>query len=290
MLMQMQTLLPEVELRTKTEQATLTALYYYPIKSCAGIQMDEVQIDECGIIHDRELMLVETATNEFLTQRELPRMALIHPHITDGRVKVEAPGMSALEAPLLEEGEKRRVSVWSDKCRAIDQGEEVAQWFSEYLKVDCRLVRMASDFRRRLDTRYAVSKENQVHFADGFPFLLVSQESLDDLNTRLEVPLPMNRFRPNLVISGSGIPFVEDHLQRLTIGEITLDVVKPCARCAITTTDQQTAVTAKEPLKTLATFRRGPGGKVLFGQNVIHSNQGVLQVGDQLKVLEVKEK
>jgi uncharacterized protein YcbX len=265
----------------------VAGLYYYPIKSCAGIQVEEAEIDECGFIHDRELMVVEAATGEFLTQRELPRLALVHPYITNDLLRLEAPGMPVLEFPLVKEGPSQKVKVWSDKCRAVDQGAEVARWFSEYLEVEARLVRMAPDFTRRVDSRYALSSQDHVNFADGYPFLLISQESLDELNRRLDEPLPMNRFRPNLVLSGSGIPFGEDRMQKFAIGDITFYGVKLCARCVTTTNNQETAVMGKEPLKTLATFRR-INGKAMFGQNLIHQGQGVLKVGDRVKLLEIK--
>ncbi len=234
-------------------------------------------------------MLVEADSGEFLTQRELPRMALIHPKIEADRLSVEAPGMSRLEVPLVKSGPPQRVKVWTDECESIDQGTETANWFSEYLGLDCRLVRMSAAFTRTLNPRYALSPQDQVHFADGFPFLLISEESLADLNGRMDEPLPMNRFRPNIVISGSGLPFCEDEVKQVRMGEIAFSIVKPCARCKITTTDQITAQTAKEPLRTLATYRKAQNGGVMFGQNVIHQGQGVLRVGDGLKVLELKE-
>jgi uncharacterized protein len=283
----MQTLATDTEFKAQVERATLAALYYYPIKSCAGIQIEQAELDPCGIVHDRELMLVEAATGEFLTQRELPHMALIRPTIKNGQLQVDAPGMPALVAPLVTAGPSQKVEIWSSKCQAVDQGADPAKWFSEYLGIECRLVRMASDFARRVDSRYALSQQDQVNFSDGYPFLLISQESLDDLNSRLAEPLPMNRFRPNIVIAGSGVPFCEDRLKRVNIGSVTFNIVKPCARCPITTTDQTTAEVGHEPLKTLATFRRF-NGKVMFGQNLIHENQATLKVGDKVEVLELK--
>ncbi len=270
------------ELQQALGQAELSALYYYPIKSCAGKQAASVQVEPRGIRHDRELMLVEAGSGEFLTQRELPRMALIRPQIQAGRLLAEAPAAPDLDLLLTETGPVVAAKIWKDNCEAVDQGEEAARWFSLFLGLACRLVRLAPGFTRRVDPRYARSKQDQVGLADGFPFLLISQESLDNLNSRMAAPLPMNRFRPNLVIAGSGKPFLEDKISRLTIGAIGFEVVKPCARCVITTTDQQTAATAKEPLRTLATFRRGPRGQVMFGQNLIHENNGLLKIGDTI--------
>lgn len=263
----------------------VTGLYRYPIKSCAGTAVESVAVNARGVSHDRELMLVDARSGLFLTQRELPRMALIRPVIAEDVLRVEAPGVSPLRLPLLRRGDARDVVIWRDRCRAVDQGDEAAAWFGSFLGVECRLVRMAEDFRRRVDPAYETGPGDQVGFADGFPFLLISVESLADLNGRLPQPLPINRFRPNIVVRGSGVPFAEDGWRHISIGGIDFAVVKPCARCAITTTDQETAVVGKEPLATLAQFRRGERG-VFFGQNLIHMGTGALHVGDAVRVLE----
>jgi uncharacterized protein len=276
-------------LQTRINQAVITALYYYPIKSCAGTPLDVAEVTLTGIRHDRELMLVRRDSNEFLTQRELPRLALIHPRIGEGRLRLEAPGMPELEIELTIDGRPEQAQVWKDTVRVIDQGREVSGWFSDFLKLDCKLVRMAPGFARQVNQHYALSPEDQVGFADAYNFLILSEESLADLNRRLAEPLPMNRFRPNIVISGSGLPFAEDLIKRFKLGSLVFQVVKPCARCAITTTNQATAKVSKEPLKTLATFRRGRGGGVMFGQNLIHENTGALRVGAQMEVLTLKE-
>jgi uncharacterized protein YcbX len=148
---------------------------------------------------------------------------------------------------------------------------------------------MSPGFTRSVNPSYAVSESDQVGYADGFPFLLISEESLEDLNSRMAEPLPMNRFRPNIVIKGSGVPFIEDRIRQIKIGEIVFSIVKPCARCKITTTNQQTAEVGKEPLKTLATFRKVVRRGVMFGQNLIHENRGTLQVGDKVELLKLKK-
>ncbi|MEI6046834.1 MAG: MOSC N-terminal beta barrel domain-containing protein [Chloroflexota bacterium] len=270
------------------EQAAVVALFYYPIKSCGGRQVEQAEIDECGLKHDRELMLVDPATGAFITQRELPQMALIRPQIEQGLLRLEAPGMPVLELALVTEGVRLKAVVWSDQCDTVDQGDEVADWLGEFLRRKCRLVRMAPGFRRSVKPKYAQRAEDQVNFADGFPFLLASEESLTDLNQRLLEPLPMNRFRPNIVIAGSGLAYGEDFLKRITVGQITFRVVKPCVRCVITTTDQETAQRNKEPLKTLATYRQTEEGGVWFAQNLIHENLGTIGLGDKVKVLELK--
>lgn len=256
----------------------VTGLYRYPIKSCAGTALTEATLEPRGIVHDRELLVVDAATGAFLTQRELPRLALVTPDIDDREVRVAAPGQTPLAAPLVKDGPRRAVMIWRDTCEAVDQGDELAAWFGDFLHAACRVVRMAPDFVRGVDPTYATGPADQVGFVDGFPLLLIAEESLAELNRRLPDPLPMNRFRPNIVIAG-GAPHGEDFVGRFQIGAITFSAVKFCARCAITTTDQATARVGKEPLTTLATYRRSKRG-VLFGQNVVHAATGTIRVGD----------
>jgi uncharacterized protein YcbX len=265
---------------------TVTALYHYPIKSCAGIALTEARLEPRGIRHDRELLIVDAATDGFLTQREAPRMALIAPRIADGALRAHAPGMAELVLPIVEDGPTREVGIWRDRCLAVDQGDEAAAWLSAFLGRPCRLVRMAPDFVRPVDPTYAAPGD-QVGFADGFPCLLIAEESLADLNARLNAPLPMNRFRPNIVIAG-GAPFGEDRVRRLRIGDVEFAAPKSCARCTITTVDQATGETGKEPLRTFATFRKARRG-VMFGQNLIHAGAGTIRVGDRVEALEAKE-
>lgn len=230
-------------------------------------------------------MLV-TPDGEFLTQRQHPRMALIHP-----KWQVDCLGISAPQMPdhLLQptnDGPRQRVTVWRSTCEAVDQGDLVAEWFSDYLGIACRLVRMADGFVRQVNQAHAPRPTDQTGFADGYPFLIISQASLDDLNNRLPAPLPMNRFRPNLVVMGAA-PFAEDRWKVIRAGELLFDVVKPCARCVITTTDQATAARGTEPLHTLATYRT-VDGKVMFGQNAIHRAAGQICQGDGVEVLETR--
>jgi uncharacterized protein len=261
----------------------LRGLYHYPIKSCRGTSLDEAVVGVRGIVADRHWMVVDASGN-FLTQRELPRMALIAPRMSGGAMEVAAPGMQTLNIPLGNEGPRADVKVWDDRCAAVDEGDAAAAWFTRFLSVTARLVRMPDDEVRRVDPTYA-SPEDQVGFADGFSFLLTSRASLDELNRRLPTPLPMNRFRPNVVVDGV-VPFEEDGWKRIRIDGITFTVAKPCARCAITTTDQNTAERSKEPLRTLATFRNVRGRGVMFGQNLIHDRPGVLHVGAVVEVLD----
>jgi MOSC domain-containing protein len=255
----------------------LSGLNIYPIKSARGIALDESQVDEFGLRYDRRWMVVDRS-GQFLSQRSHARLALVVPSIRDGALRIDAPGMPTLETSLDPSPTvATRVTVWDDTCGATWLGEKAAEWFTQFLGCACSLVHMAGDTVRPADPAFA-SQPARVSFADGFPFLLISEESLADLNRRLAEPLPMNRFRPNLVVGG-GEPYQEDGWSRIEIGGIRLSVVKPCGRCLVTTTDQNTGERGKEPLRTLATYRKRDG-EVMFGQNVVHEGTGRLRVGD----------
>jgi uncharacterized protein YcbX len=263
----------------------LSGLYVYPIKSCGGIAAEEWDVDERGLRHDRRWMLVDEA-NQFISQRELPRMALIGVRIDPDGLVVSAPGMPSLQVLFLPpEGHLLRAQVWDDVVETLPVGGGADRWFERFLGVKCKLVYLPEESVRPVDRDYGRAGD-QVGLADGFPFLLISESSLAELNARLEQPLPMDRFRPNLVVGGCD-PYAEDGWRVVRIGSITLRVVKPCGRCAITTVDQSTATRGKEPLRTLATFRRS-GTKVLFGQNLVHDGTGVLRAGDPVEVLRAR--
>jgi uncharacterized protein YcbX len=260
----------------------LTGLYVYPIKSCGGIAVEEWDVDERGLRHDRRWMLVDEI-GHFMSQRRYPRMALIGVRIEPGGLLVSAPGMPSLQVPFRPpDGKPLLTSIWEDLVESLPVGDEADRWFSGFLGVRCRLVHLPDESVRPVGPDYGRAGD-RVGLADGFPFLLISSASLADLNTRLEHALPMNRFRPNLVVGGCE-PFAEDGWKQVRIGPITLRVVKPCARCAITTVDQRTAATGREPLRTLAKFRRS-GTKVLFGQNLIHDETGTLRTDDPVEVV-----
>lgn len=182
-----------------------------------------------------------------------------------------------------EVGPTSRVQIWDDECAAVSEGGDAARWFSQHLDISARLVRMAGDDARPLGSSTAQPGDH-VSFADGFPFLLLSTASLHDLNRRLSLPVPMDRFRPNIVIDGCG-PHAEDDWNRIMIGEVSFRFAKPCARCVITTVDQASGERGREPLRTLSTYRTVEG-QVLFGQNLVHEGRGVVQVGDSVGVLE----
>jgi len=258
-------------------------LHIYPIKSCRGYAVERALVTPRGLADDRLLMITDS-DGHFLTQREYPKMALVEPTLSEDLVTLRAPGMTPLDLPRRRSGLAQSVVVWRDQCQAVDQGETVATWLSDYLGTGARLVHLHDDFARAVDPAYRRRVDDQTSFADAFPFLIISEESLVDLNQRLATPLPMDRFRPSLVVRGGGA-FAEDQWQQIKIGEIIFDRVKPCARCKITTIDQATAAVGQEPLTTFATFRRTEEGKVNFGQNLISAGRGLIAVGDAVEVL-----
>ena len=259
----------------------LSSIHVYPIKGCRGLAPAEWDVDELGLRHDRRWMIV-SLTGEFVTQREEPRLALIRPALERDTLVLRAPGMPDLALPLVPAARDRvKVEVWDDVTEGVPLGPEAAHWLGRFLGALVRLVWMPDDVVRPTDPTYA--EGYRVSFADGFGFLLISEASLDDLNRRLATPLPMNRFRPNLVVRGTE-PFAEDGWRTLRVGDLELDVVKACDRCLVTTTDQETGERGKEPLRTLATFRQ-QDGKVLFGQNLVHRGTGRLAAGMGVEVV-----
>ncbi len=248
---------------------TLTSLYVYPVKSCRGIEVAHAKLTPAGLEHDREWMVV-TPTGRFVTQREEPRLALINTFLDDEGLQLEAPGAGDLFVPFNTRGEATTATVWNDRCGAFDMGSAAADLLTAFLGKPHRLVRFNPASRRASNARWTGTIEALNLFSDGFPLLGISEASLEDLNQRLAVPLPMNRFRPNLVFAGLE-PYGEDALNELTDGDVRIRAVKPCTRCKITTTDQKTGTAiGAEPLATLRTYRlsKDPQG-VLFGQNMI---------------------
>lgn len=262
---------------------SISSLIYYPIKACRGFEVQSVHVERMGLQHDRRMMIT-TPEGQFLTQREYPRLALVTPELQDGSLELSAPNYDSLQLGIQTSGIPVPVDIWKSKgVRAIDQGEEAAQWFSDWLGTHVRLVHFADGYRRIVNETYAVNSDDHTGFADGYPILLASEEGLADLNSRLESPVPMNRFRPNVVVRGCG-PFEEDTWNRIQAGDVVLAVVKPCARCEVTTIDKDTLERSKEPLKTLGKYRKQKLGAI-FGQNVIPLNEGQLQVGMNVQIL-----
>ncbi|MGF1495470.1 MAG: MOSC domain-containing protein [Elainellaceae cyanobacterium] len=260
----------------------LSALYIYPIKSAAGIAVDTAIVEPRGLQRDRRWMIID-AQRRFMTQRQHPRMALIQVALDAETLTVTAPGMPSLSLPLqleAREGNSRlQVEVWGDWCTAIPAGDDSRNWFSEFLQTDCQLVYMPDDAHRPAG-HGRHGEEYPVSFADGYPFLLISQASLDDLNQRLGEPVPMDRFRPNLVVTGCEA-FAEDGWNTFQVGGVPFQVAKSCSRCVIPTVDQATGVRGQEPMKTLATYRRWDG-EIWFGQNLIQTGLGMLKLGDRV--------
>jgi uncharacterized protein YcbX len=260
----------------------LLGLTVYPIKSAAGISLSTAWVDARGLAGDRRWMVVDE-TRSFLTQRTHPRLALVLVAGDGDRLVLAAPGLPPLTAVTPPDGEATvRVGMWDDECDAIPAGRDAAGWISRLLGQSCELVYMPERSHRPVAPRSSAPLA-EVGFADAYPFLLISEGSLEDLNRRLAEPLPMNRFRPNLVVGGCA-PFGEDDWRRIRIGGILFNVVSPCSRCTTTTVDQGTGERGREPLATLATYRR-VGNQVMFGQNLVHEGTGELAVGDEVTVL-----
>ena len=266
-----------------TAALSVANLNVYPVKSCGGVPLGAATLDRWGFQHDRNWMVVD-AEDRFISQRTQPRLALVEPTLGQELLTLRAPGMPALELPVAgRAGPARTVSIWKDSCLALDQGQPAAEWLGAYLGQPARLVRVGAGFQRPVpEARYPAGAE--VAFPDAFPLLLLSLASLEALNARLAEAVPMNRFRPNLVVTGCS-EFAEDGWTRLRIGEVAFQVVSSCERCVTTTVDQATGVSGKEPLATLAGFRRS-NGAVLFGRNLVHQGVGTLRVGDAVQVLE----
>lgn len=270
----------------------LSGLFLYPVKSLRGCAVTAAEVDGLGLAGDRRFMLVDE-NNRFLTQRAHPRMALITTGLGPANLMLAADGAGSIGVPRASDpaAPLRNVSVWkSENLLAEDCGDDAAAWLGDFLQLKCRLVRIGEKFLRPV-LKPAAGPGDRVMFADAFPFLALGEASLADLNDRLaergEEPVPMNRFRPNLVIAGCE-PYAEDTWPRFRIGEITFRAGGPCGRCIVTTTDQLTAERGGEPLRTLATYRRSAADPtdVNFGQNLIHeSKSGTLRIGDPVTLV-----
>lgn len=272
---------------TQLSIATISEINIYPVKSCAGIALQHARLSETGFEHDRRWMLVKP-DQHFVTQRDLPRLALIKPLLHEQGVVLHAPEMPSLFVTGMDVSRRVEVAIWRDCCLAYDEGDEAAEWFSTFIQQPLRLVRF-NDERMRLSNRdWTGALRAPNHFSDGYPILVASASSLADLNSRLSSPLPMNRFRPNLVIDGVA-PYIEDDVDELRNGEVCLRLVKPSTRCKITTTNQQTGVVeGDEPLRTLAKYRHDLQLKgVTFGYNtvIVIGEGATLQVGQKMSLI-----
>lgn len=262
---------------------TVASLIYYPIKACRGFEVESACISRMGLEDDRRMMVV-TPEGEFLTQREFPRLAWVTPKLMNGVLELSAPDYESIQLGIQTSGTPWFVNIWKSKnVHAIDQGEEAAGWFSDWLGTEVRLVHIADGYKRLVNESYAVKADDHTGFADGYPILLASEEGLQDLNAHLQSPIPMNRFRPNIVVKGCQA-FEEDTWNRIRLGDVELAVVKPCARCVVTTIDKETLEQSKEPLKTLGKYRKHELGAI-FGQNVIPLRGGSIRLGMNVEIL-----
>lgn len=263
-------------------QLTITELAIYPVKSMRQAPLESAIIDMGGLKNDRRWMVID-ADNRMITQRQQSRLCLIQPELIDDGICLHTTGLPDISIAIPNRSEIKAVGIWNDSCNAYDAGDEAAQWLSQFLRLECRLVYFPEDEVRVVDQTYA-QQGDRTAFSDGFPMLLISQASLDDLNARLASPVPMARFRPNIVVSGCA-PYAEDNWHRLKIGDFNVRVVKPCSRCVIPTIDIETAERTGEPTKTLSSYRRRDN-KIIFGQNIVVDGEGEINTGMSVEVLE----
>lgn len=262
----------------------LSDLYIYPIKSLGGIRVDQSRVLKPGLEYDRRWMLVDLDGN-FLSQRSLPKMALLAMEWNSGGflIKDKLNPKENIPLPLQPKTDIiKKVRIWNDEVEGILVDPAISRWLQSKLQTPCELVFMPITTIRPIEEKYAVSDES-LSFADAMPYLLISQASLDYLNTKLKIPIPMDRFRPNLVVSGTE-PFEEDLWDCIQIGSVRFKITKPCARCVMTTVSQESAQSGKEPLATLSTFRK-VGNNIFFGQNMIPLDDGIISQHDEVKLI-----
>jgi len=268
--------------------ATITGLVQYPIKSCAGIAVETAELDTSGLFGDRQFMLT-SEDGQALDQTENPRMATLRPRFTENVLTIEAPGAAPLKHEVITRAATGSGQLYGDAVPVVDQGDAAAAWFSGALDRPCRLVAESGRFSRKLEGKLRNMKSaEQERFTAVSPLLLTNEESLRDLNGRLESPIPMDRFRANVIVRGGG-PFDEDRWARLSIGGLEFDKCGLCERCPITTTDQQTGDRGREPIRTLSRYRKLPGtilSGICFGVLYRPSGPGTLRLGDSVRLLE----
>ena len=265
----------------------ISSLHIYPIKSCAGQELQKASLDSRGIYLDRSWVIINKM-GKIITQREVPALSTVQPILNDSDLSISAPNMEALSVSCQITGTTHEVDIWGDICQGIDQGNEAADWFSTFLGNSSRLLFFNPNFVRSVDPCYASGSEDQVGFADSFPILIISEGSLADLNARLAKSVQMNRFRPNIVVADCP-PYAEDKWKKIQIGDVDLDIVKPCGRCSTILVEQETGLSDKEPLRTLAKYRIFEGPSPTFGQNALHHDPGCFQRGMAVKILDIHE-
>ncbi|CAM4140498.1 MOSC domain-containing protein [Nocardiopsis rhodophaea] len=257
--------------------AVVRELRVFPLKSMGGISLTSAEVCATGLVHDREFMLIRP-DRRHISQREAPKLALLRPDYDGAKLTVHAPhaALPLIHVPV--DGPVTEVTVHGRPCRGIDQGDAPAAWFSDALGRPCRLVRFTGE-------RRTLRNDGSLRFADGYPLSILSRESLDDLNTRVGSPLPMDRFRPNIVLEGLGA-YGEDTVSTLRIGTVEIDLVRPCARCVIINIDQDSARKAPDPLRALAAYRTQAfdgSPEIMFGRLGVPRAPGVITVGDAVR-------
>lgn len=263
-------------------QPVVTKLTIYPVKGCQAVHVDTMEIVNTGPRYDRQWMVVG-ADGKFISQRSHPKLAVISAYMKDDMLVLTISGHDSIMVEPTSEGDVIEATLHKNIVKTVEQSIDASRALSDYLECDVKLVGFAKGFTRFITPDYAVTESDQTLFADAFPLLIASEESLDDLNTRLESPVLMTRFRPNIVIKGLGA-YDEDNFTRLRIGDVTFSAVKKCSRCTVTTVDQDTGMKGKEPLLTLSRYRNSEKG-IMFGMNLIHDAPGVIRVGDRVELL-----
>lgn len=259
----------------------ISALNIYPLKSARGVSLNSMQLNSMGPECDRRWMVVDQ-NNVFVTQRKVPKMCLINVALTTDGILLSSEGLAPCLVNTPDSGQLLTSMVWGTEVQGIDCGDEVSQWLSSFLSKNCRLIYMAEDFNRAVDPDYAL-KQERVGFADGFPLLVATQASLEDFNSKLGYKIGMNRFRPNIVISGTA-PYAEDEWQVIVIGDIELSLVKPCSRCIMPSVNPDTASKEMAVNETLQAHRRR-GRDTFFGQNAVYDRLGTIKVGDDVRII-----
>ena len=267
--------------------SVLASIHIYPLKSGAPLALDQGVVETRGLAGDRRWMLVD-ANGKFVTGRQQPRLTLIRAQPLENGLRLSAPDMPDIDLAAPSTGTRIESAVWGAPVNPLLADDAAHDWISAYMRAPHRLVHMdaacARPMKAKYDGRYG-NDDDEVSFADGFPLLLISQAALDQLNTKLAAPVPMLRFRPNLVVAGTA-PHAEDQWKRIRVGAIEFDVLKPCVRCVFTTVEFERGAfdPTGEPLRTLLKYRRGAEG-VTFGQNLIPRGRGIVRRGDAVEVL-----
>ena len=277
----------------------IQSLFYYPLKGCAGISVSTAKLGESGLHHDREYVLVDKQ-GRFLSQRNCPQLSQFVLSQQEQGFQVSYRDDQVFVARDVSGRKTIEVSIWKDKVSALDCGEELATAFSDWVGAPVRLAKVEHQHRRTVNSKYTDGRPVSYGFADGFPFLIISQESLNDLNQRLGVKgkaaIAMNRFRPNIVFAGGEAPYLEDQYTALETEQgLRFRLAKPCTRCSVTTIDQQTGTQGVEPLKTLSEYRLQPEyGGIIFGQNAylespLELKESSIRIGESLQLCEKLE-